>query len=247
MTKGKAINVWFGGLTALVAFGCAGMASAQGLGLFTPPEGCETYLTVQSRSCVVTNHFTCPQIDPDHKFRTDFNEAGAYFTSRIDGDAQWIASGPPNAPRDTRTILPVTDPGSARELIETGIDSFDFYQTAPGEGVTRVTGFDRILGEIEIDGEPLFQTEFEMTRRDENGRVIEHVKGREYVSDRHRRFFAGFAADIVDGAESGGRDRSPVEFIYPGEAGFGGIYPRYDCELMSALPPSGDLMQESRA
>ncbi|MBY6162558.1 hypothetical protein KUV73_16860 [Mameliella alba] len=240
LIKGKGIFPHHAGLAALTLLACAGPAWAQG-GLFTPPEGCTTYLTVQSRSCVVTNHFVCPQIDPDHKFRTDFGEAGPYFTSRIDGDGQWIESGPPEEPARTRTMRPVTDPGSVSELVETGIDSFDFTQRSTTEGVTRVTGFDRIVGEVEIDGEPLYRTEFEMTRRDVNGRVIEHVTGKEYVSATHKRFFAGFAADITDEErQTNARDRSPVEFIYPGEQGFRSTYPRHDCDLMSGLPLSED-------
>lgn len=236
MTKGKTSFVVCTGLTGLVALTCAGGATAQG-GLFVPPADCETYLTVQSRSCVVTNHYVCPEIDPDHKYRTDFGEAGPYFTSRIDGDGQWVTSGPPDNPTRTRTITPVDDPGSVEELISTGVDSFDFYQQAEGGVLTRVTGYDRIIGEVEIDGEPLYRTEFEMTRRDAAGSVIEHVQGKEYVSGVHKRFFAGFAADVTaEGREANGRDRSPVEFIYPGEPGFRGIYPRYDCELMSGLP-----------
>ena len=240
MARADMIGMQRAGLSAALALLCAPGAQGQGAGAFVPPEGCQTYLTVQSRSCVVTNHFVCPQIDPDDKFRTDFGEAGPFFTSRIDGDAQWVASGPPDDPQRTRTVDPVNDRGSARELIETGVDSFDFYQTNPVEGRTRVTGFDRVLGEVEIDGEPLYRTEFEMTRRDASGQVIEHAVGREYVSDRHRRFFAGYSADLVDGAERNKRDRSPVEFIYPGEQGFGATYPRYDCDLMSALPRPED-------
>ncbi len=228
------------GLLALLSLTCAAPVAAQSPGLFTPPEGCETYLTVQSQSCVVTNHFVCPQIDPDHKFRTDFGEAGPYFSSHIDGDAQWITSGPAEDPQETRTEDPAPDPGSVTELIANGVDSFDFYQFSDREGRTRVTGFDKILGEVVIDGEPLYRTEFEMTRRDENGRVFEHVVGKEYVSGVHKRFFAGYAADLVDGKEANGRDRSPVEFIYPGEPGFGATYPRYGCDLMSALPRPED-------
>ena len=240
MTKGKAMNAAFAALPILLTLASAGAAQTQG-GLFTPPEGCEAYLTVQSRGCSVTNHFICPQIAPDHTFRTDFGEAGPYFTSRIDGDAQWIESGPPENPTRTRTVDPITDPGSVSELIENGVDSFDFYQQDDRDGLTRVTGYDRIIGEIEIDGEPLYRTDFEMTRRDENGRVIEHVRGKEYVSGRHNRFFAGFAVDVTDDErETNARDRSPVDFIYPDEPGFRGTYPRYDCDLMSGLPYSED-------
>lgn len=239
--NGKAMIAVLVGLPAVVLFASPAAAQVQG-GLFTPPEGCETYLTVQSRSCNVSNHFICPQIDPDHKFRTDFGEAGPFFTSHIDGDAQWIESGPPEAPSRTRTVAPITDPGSVSELIETGVDSFDFYQYSEEDGRYRVTGFDRIMGEVEIDGEPLFRTEFEMTRRDANGRVIEQVRGNEYVSARHKRFFSGFATDITEDARAtNARDRSPVEFIYPDEPGFRGTYPRYDCDLMSALRHSEDI------
>lgn len=235
----KAKIAAFAGLATLMTLGSAGTAQTQG-GLFTPPEGCETYLTVQSRGCTVTNHFICPRIDPDHRFRTDFGEAGPFFTSRIDGDGQWIESGPPEFPTRTRTIGEITDPGSVSELIESGVDSFDFYQKAEGEPRTRVSGYDRILGQVEIDGEPLYQTEFEMTRRDVNGTVIEHVRGREFVSDTYKRFFAGVSVDVAeDGRETNGRDRSPVEFIYSGEQGFRGTYPRYDCDLMSGLPQPG--------
>ncbi|WP_417207580.1 hypothetical protein [Antarctobacter sp.] len=240
MRDGKTIIAAIAGLPVLLTLASAAAAQVQG-GLFTPPEGCETYMTVQSRSCSVTNHFICPQIDPEHRFRADFGEAGPYFYSHIDGDAQWIASGPPEAPTRTRTVTPMTDPGSVSELIETGVDSFDFYQQDDEEGRTRVSGYDRIVGEVEIDGEPLYRTEFEMTRRDEDGRVIEHVRGKEYVSALHKRFFAGFATDVTaDERETNARDRSPVDFIYPDEPGFRGTYPRYDCDLMSALPFSED-------
>lgn len=232
--RGRAIFTARATLTALLSLPFVGGAMAQGT--FAPPEGCETYLTVQAQNCVVTNHYVCPAIDPDDQFRTDFGEAGPYFTSRIDNKAHWVSSGPPDDPEQTRTVPPLGDPGDVDELIANRLDTFDFYQESPDEGRTRITGFDRITGEIEIDGEPLFRTEFEMTRTDESGRVIEHVTGREYVSERHRRFFAGFAADVIDGRESGGIDRSPVEFIYPGEPGFGATYPRYGCELISALP-----------
>lgn len=220
-------------LAALLPLACAGVAHAQGA--FVPPDGCETYLTVQALDCMVTNHYVCPAIDPDHQFRTDFGEAGPAFSSRIDGRAHWVSSGPPDDPEETVTVPPEGDPGDVDELIANKVDTFDFYQESASQGLTRVTGFDRIIGEVEIDGEPLLRTEFEMTRTDAAGQVLEHVVGKEYVSEKHRRFFAGFAADVIDGRETAGRDRSPVEFIYPGEPGFGSTYPRYGCELISGL------------
>lgn len=52
-------------------------------GEFTPPEGCEGWLTVQHRSCQVANHYNCAADGPDIYCRVLFN--GAFRTSYING------------------------------------------------------------------------------------------------------------------------------------------------------------------
>ena len=61
-------------------------------GTFTPPEGCTMTMTVQSRSCRVSNHYTCVGDQPGDKWRSDFDQEGIFFSSKIDNESQWIES-----------------------------------------------------------------------------------------------------------------------------------------------------------
>lgn len=219
------MRVW--ALIAFTAFSQAAHAAT-----FNVPEGCDAFLTVQSRSCLVSHYWTC-ESDRGHRWRIDFTAEGPSFISRIDAEAQWIESGNPLEVRKTVTILPADDPGSVTELLETGVDSYDFVQRRPSGQVERVVGYDRIVGDpVIIDGEELFPTEFSATFRDLNGRVIWEVRGNEYVSARFRRFFGGITTSEDDGVKSH-RDRTPVEFIEPGEPGFLNNTPQHDCDLLS--------------
>lgn len=200
--------------------------------VFDVPEGCDAFLTVQSRSCLVSHYWAC-EADRGHRWRIDYGAEGAQFISRIDAEAQWIESGDPLDERRTVTILPADDPGSVSELLETGADSYDFVQRRPNGRVERVVGFDRIIGDpVVIDGEALFPTEFSATFRDLNGQVLWEVTGQEYVSARFQRFFGGISRGLDDGVITE-RDRTPVEFIEPGERGFLSTQPQHDCDLLS--------------
>lgn len=222
-------------LCALVMVACCAPVAAQASGLFEVPDGCEAFLTVQNRSCLVSHYWTC-EGDRGHRWRMDYGAEGARFISRIDGDAQWIESGDPLEARRTVTILPADDPGSVTELLETGVDSYDFVQRRPDGRVERVVGFDRITGDpVMIDGEALFPTEFSATFRDLNGQVLLEVSGEEYVSARFKRFFGGVSRSAVRGVVTES-DRTPVEFIEAGERGFLSTQPQHDCDLVSGLP-----------
>ena len=192
-------------------------------------------MTVQSRSCLVSHYWSC-EGERGHRWRLDVDAQGPVFISRIDAEAQWIESGDPKEERRSVTILPAEDPGSVTELLETGVDSYDFVQRRPDGRVERIVGYDRITGDpVIIDGEELYPTEFQASFRDLNGRVIWEVRGQEYVSARFKRFFGGISQSEDDGVVTR-RDRSPVEFIEPGERGFLSNLPLYDCDLVSGLP-----------
>jgi len=218
-------------LGAVLWAAAVGPVSAQEARLFTPPDGCQTYLTVQHRSCRVEHHFTCSDTGTD-RWRIAYEERGPVYMSRIDDEAQWISSRSLPDGGDTRTLLPAKDPASMTELLEQGYDSFDFEQRRADGTVERVVGEDRIIGEaIAIDGEPLFQTEFNVTFYTRSGEIIGTYGGREYVSATHRRFFAGQGKSIFGGVEND-FNRTPREFIYPGEPGFAAVEPIYDCGVM---------------
>lgn len=220
---------------ALVVAAVAGPVRAERL--FVAPEGCAAYMTTQNRSCRVVHYWRCPDIDADDQWRIVIERDRTPFISRIDENAQWVESGPEHNPQEMGTLRPIPDAGNFDELVTNGLDTFDFYQRPVGGMVERITGFDRIIGEVVIDGEPLLQTEYQMVVRDWQGEVAREIAGKEYISVTHRRFFSGVTTkETFQGREMPLEDHSPVEFHYPGDAGFGAMEPAYDCDLMGALP-----------
>lgn len=205
-------------------------------GLFEPPAGCAVYLTTQNRSCSVQNYYRCPQIDPDHQWRASFDGDGPRFVSRIDGQAQWVTSGPFEDPTRVATLTPIRDSMHLDTLLADARDTFEFFQRQAGAPFEHYKGEDRLAGEAEIDAEPLFATTFWLEKRDWNGDMIRVETGTQYVSKTHRRFFGGLSTITFSDGEAVQFDDTPVEFIYPGEAGFAATRPLYDCGVMSRAP-----------
>ena len=207
-------------------------AAQDGRDVFTPPAGCTPELTVQMRSCRVANIYTCAADRPGDNWKMVLEADGPVFLSKIDSETQWLESYDIYPPTRYQLRLPADDPASLTELLDTGIDTFDFVQSIGGQPV-RVVGYDRLTGDdVVIDDEPLLGTEFEARYEDANGPYLT-VTGREFVSVKHRRFIAGLSTR-TDGTDTVERDHSPVEFVYPGEPGFFTTKPRYDCEAHMA-------------
>ncbi|MEQ5872369.1 hypothetical protein J4E08_21125 [Sagittula sp. NFXS13] len=208
---------------------------AQAADVFQAPAGCETFLTVQMKECRVEHHYRCAASGSD-QWRAVYVEQGPIFVSRIDAQAQWLSSIDIASGRETVTVMPVKDPSDVTALIETGQDAFDFQQRRADGSVERVFGEDRIVERnVLLDGELLHRTVFEVTYQRADGSEIGTYSGSEYVSEAHQRFFAGRGTSVFDGVSSS-FDRTPQEFIYPGEPGFASVTPVYDCGMMmSAL------------
>ncbi|WP_299366793.1 hypothetical protein [uncultured Tateyamaria sp.] len=207
-------------------------AAAQDGSVFYPPAGCTGELTIQMRSCRLSNIYTCAADAPGENWKLVLEADGPVFLSKIDAETQWLESYDlfPNQHNVLR--LPADDPASLTELLETGIDTFDFIQKM-GDSIVRVVGFDRLTGEdVVIDDEPLLGTEFSARYEDFQGPYLT-VTGFEYVSVRHRRFIGGITTR-TRGDQVTERDYTPVDFIYPGEPGFFSKTPLYDCEASLA-------------
>lgn len=214
-------------------------------GTFTPPEGCTAYLTIQQRGCVVSHFYTCEKDPKGNQWRADFGYQGQFYESMIDSETQWVESyevDPTGAsPRIKETLDPnPRDPANFTELVETGLDSFDFNLTKESGEKTRVTGFDKLTGtSVVIDGITLKQSEYEYTQTDPDGQVLRHSKGSEFISEEWRMFLSGTSEwenedgtwTIINGA--------PITFINPGEPGFGNTKPLFECdgEMSSLLLP----------
>ncbi|HBG99106.1 MAG TPA: hypothetical protein DDY29_10425 [Rhodobacteraceae bacterium] len=226
-------------LSALLALAAAWPAQAQSP-KFVPPQGCDAYLTVQMKGCLVSHYFTC-QGDPEgHRWGATLTADGPVALSYLDAEYQWLQTMILVIGMTETLREPSQDPASFSELLETGLDSFDFETVTSGaiDGqVHRYQGFDRLTGEtVEIDGEPLMVTEFEV-RESVDGQVIFTRQGNQYVSERFGLFLGGIETE-TDGVETVENDRTPVQFIEPGEPGFLDARPIFDCGAVLSRAPA---------
>jgi len=200
------------------------------------PDDCTQHLTVQTRDCSVDHHYTCASAPGDH-FLIVYGDSGRAFYAHNNAETQWISSQSlPDGARHS-TIMPPSDPVSISTLLSDGYDSYIFDQQIDAENVVRYEGFDRLTGETtEIDGETLLRTSFRYrVTLPRTGALLRVVQGQQYVSETHRVFFGG--VDTYQSTEGEvSVDSTPVEFFYPGEAGFLSTTPMFGCTgMMSAL------------
>lgn len=210
-------------------------------GSFVAPEGCTTYLTVQSRGCNVSNHYICTADPAGHKWRADFDQEGPFFLSRIDDETQWIESIDLGDMVTQRLDPNPEDPASFTDLSETGRDDFIFELSKDNGEHSKVRGFDRLTGQtVTIDGVTLDVTEFEYTETDDAGTVLRRARGNEYISREWRMFFSG-ASQWDDGEGSWlPLEGHPVKFFRPGDKGFESTQPIFDCDaVLSQLSKEG--------
>lgn len=229
--KGAKKGLQLGLCAAVMALALGPAAHA---GSFTAPEGCEAFLTVQSRGCRVSNHYRCAADAPGDQWRADFDQEGMFFLSRIDSETQWVESYEFNPPaRQTLDPNPV-DPASFTDLL-TGRDDFDFRLSKDTGDRSHVQGHDALTGRtVTIDKLPLKQTEFEFTETDDSGTVLRRSRGNEYILPDLRLFMSG-PSEWWDGTQWLPVDGSPMQFIFPGEPGFGATQPIFECgALMSS-------------
>lgn len=204
-------------------------------GSFTPPEGCTLKMTVQSRGCNVSNYYTCEADPAGDQWRADFDQEGIYFQSKIDSEAQWIESYEINPPVKQTLDASPADPASFSELLATGYDSFAFGLTKDNGVTSTVRGFDRLTGEtVVIDGVTLKRTEYEMTETADDGTILRQARGREFISEDYRSFFAGLS-EIMSNGEWLPLDGTPMSFDFDGDKGFGATQPIFDCDAVLSL------------
>jgi hypothetical protein len=212
-------------------------------GTWTVPEGCEAFMTVQSKACRVSHYYKCTADAPGDQWRVDMDQEGPFFYSRIDHEAQWLESYDP----EKQVLDPApSDPASFSELLASGIDTWDFtVSKADGTG-NRAAGYDRLTGQVVvIDGITLSQTEVDFTEYDFAGNVTRRSRGTEYLHPDWRMFFAGPGETDLGDGQWLPIDGSPVEFVFPGEEGFLSTQPKYDCDALTAEATHNTLWRAS--
>jgi hypothetical protein len=200
--------------------------------LFSLPANCTAYLTVQSRACSVTHHFTCTDDPAGQQRRVDLDEQGMTYMGTIDAQTQWVASYHPLSGHYENLEPGPADPANFDELLANGVDTYDFRTLSEEIGITRYVGKDRLTGVTEvIDGVTLDQTEYSITAFAADGSEVWRAGGQEYISRDWRMFLSGVGTTRTP-TESFETDDRPVEFIFPGEPGFLSADPKHGCGMV---------------
>lgn len=217
---------------ALIAACLAAPATAQE---FSLPVGCEGYLTIQSKSCTVSHYFRCDEDQNGEQRRATMDEDGLSYVGRISSEAEWLESYHLRSGH-TERLSGANDTMSMSELLSNEIDSWDFQTESREIGTSQYVGYDRLTGEtVEIDGVLLMRTEYELTAFDAAGNEMWKSQGREFVHPEWRMFIGGLSSYITSDDQFDSDD-TPVEFIFPGEAGYLSVNPKFGCGLqMSSL------------
>jgi hypothetical protein len=224
-------------MRTILLLACLSAPTAPALaGTWGVPEGCEAFMTVQSKACRVSHYYKCSADAPGDQWRVDMDQEGPFFYSRIDHEAQWVESYDPIK----QVLDPApTDRASFSELLSSGIDTWDFNLSKEDGTGSRAAGYDRLTGQsVVIDGITLSQTEVDFTEYDLAGNVTRRSRGTEYLHPEWRMFFAGPGETDLGDGQWLPIDGSPVEFIFPGEEGFLATQPKYDCDALTAEAPS---------
>ncbi len=215
------------------------VSAQQGPALFEVPPGCTAYLTVQSRGCMVSHHWTCEADPPGTHWRAALDEDSPFYVSFTDAEFRWLQSWNLRGAGTSTLIEPEDDPASLTELLTTGSDTMVFSlltESNFGSYQRDYTGFDRLTGdEVVVDGRTLAVTEFSYQYPTDGG--TRRVQGNQFVHEGWRLFFGGIETVTEANGETFEYNNSPMEFAEPGEPGFLTMQPIYDCgEMFSGLP-----------
>jgi hypothetical protein len=220
-----------------LALATGSMAEGQATdpGTFSPPLGCTGWLTVQSRGCMVENHYRCKADPPGDQWRVDFDQVGIDYVGRIDSETQWIESYSSLFPTVREALLPnPPDAVSFSTLLSSGLDTWEFGLKVDDGPQSVSSGYDRLTAKsVTIDGITLEETEFSYSKIASDGTVLEKSTGQQYINRDWRLFFFGVEKqDFGDSPVS--TDRTPVQFIFPGEKGFFSTRPVFGCDLTTS-------------
>ncbi len=205
--------------------------------VFTPPEGCEVFLTVQSKQCSVSNLYRC-DTDTGGFAEAMFDGEGMSAVVTYRAGYQWQDSLYMWDNSRERLVEPAEDPIDLPTLTDEGIDTFRFtmHRTAPGEDrEITIVGADMLSGETTvIDGMTLDIVQTQLQILTEDGTVEYQSRGVQYLNRELGLFFLGPEEVLDDTGEATPYDNSPVDFIHPGEPGFAQTLPLYECDQQKA-------------
>ncbi len=197
-------------------------------------ETCDPILTVQNADCTVTIIRACSDWALGASTSVTYDLNGRISAAASDENGAWLESFTTWDNAWERAIGTPEDPVSLDTLLSEGIDTYNFRITHEVDGESRilqVIGADILTGvEQRIDNVPLKTVTTDLRILEADGSVFYQTQGMQFVQPEMRLWLLG--TDSVIGANGSvtNYDSSPVDFIFPGEPGFGETMPLFGCE-----------------
>lgn len=200
---------------------------------FTPPEGCNTFLSVQNKGCTVSLLWRC-DVAPEGDFsEASFGPDGLETLVNYSAGYQWLDTIYIWDSSREEFLPPAADPIDVDDMLATGIDTYEFSmrRSEPdGSYDIRVTGADQLTGQtLGVDGYTLDLVQTRLEIVNENGVVEYRSEGTQFFSRTLGHFFLGTEDVEFENGERATFDSTPVDIILPGEPGFGSTVPLYEC------------------
>ena len=176
---------------ALVWFSAFAASSAHAQNVL--PGGCNAYLTVQSKSCLVSYFYTFHADAEGLKWRIDLHEQGEIYHAKTEAEVRWLyaldmTSGISANLDETGSI----GQASLTNLLQKDHDDFAFQMLSSSGEIIVLRGKDQLTGQTAIiDDLLLFQTKSTITVTDAEGNFLWDTPATEYVSPKHWVFFGG--------------------------------------------------------
>jgi hypothetical protein len=237
---------------------CGAMTSPVYPEEWTVPAGCKLYLTVQSKECIVSNHYRCSGDPEGYRWQADFDPKGLKLLTQTDAEAVPVRIDDPRASRQWLLDAGSTTLPTVSAVLIERVTYPDYRMIGNNGETTQIRGFRQQvpesteagapLADVVIDGVPLKAIMFNIDRSGVDGAVQSLHVGTEYLQSEWRLVFPGPEQRSEAGNLSAFRDgdRSPVDFIFPGEPGFGTTQPTEDCELLLTELSSAPTVTQAR-
>lgn len=203
------------------------MVATQALAQGVPP-GCTALVTIQSQGCFVRQVFTCESDSQPLRWVASYGPKGPVSLTVLDlgGMPQVMLTGK-DKPRGT--LDPDGDPADLAKVLAGEADSFAYRVNFEDGTVVTTSGSMGLTGtETEIDGRSLTGIQRLETVVYPNGTTSPELDN-QLVYDAE----LGLLINTTSTERATGKlllDRTPVDFLFPGEAGADSVAPLYGCE-----------------
>lgn len=210
---------WISGLLAMVAT----QAVAQGV-----PPGCTPLVTIQSQGCFVRQVFTCESDSQPLRWVASYGPNGPVSLTVLDlgGMPQVMMTGK-DKPRGT--LDPDGDPADLAKALAGETDSFAYQVNFEDGTVLTTSGSMSLTGaRTDVDGRGMTELQRIETVVYPNGTTSPELDNRlVYDAD------LGLLINTTSTERATGKlltDRTPVDFLFPGDEGADSVVPLYGCE-----------------